>query len=88
MKFKFISLLIILSILIIFFIIKRKHAFKDACFCTEILSSENFIKQKDKMPSVRRCLNFYKNFENAHRDCVKSIQINPTITKKDSLKSI
>ena len=88
MKFKFISVLIILSLLIIFFIIKRKHAFKDACFCTEILSNENLIKQKDKMPSVRRCLNLYENFENAHRDCVKSIQINPPITKKDSLKSI
>ena len=55
---------------------------------SEILSNENFIKQKDKMPSVRRCLNFYENFENAHRDCIKSIQINPPITKKDSLKSI
>ena len=88
MKLKFISLLVILSLLILFFLIKRKHAYKDACFCTELLSNENFIKQKDKMPSVRRCLNFYKNFENAHRDCIKSIQINPPTTKKDSLKSI
>ena len=88
MKFKFISLLVILSLLILFFLIKGKYAFKDACFCTELLSNENFIKQKDKMPSVRRCLNFYQNFENAHLDCIKSIQINPAISKKDSLKSI
>ena len=88
MKYKFISLFIFLSLLILFFIINRKHAFKDACFCTEILNNENFIKQRDKMPSVRRCLSYYENFENAHLDCIKSIQINPSRTKKDSLKSI
>ena len=35
----------------------------DACLCTEILSNDSFLSNKNKMPSVNRCITTFKDFE-------------------------
>jgi hypothetical protein len=60
----------------------------DACLCTEIFVNESFIDQKNKTPLVKKCLNSFKNFENAHLECIKTIPLSHPEIKTDSLKSI
>tara|TARA_A100001011_G_scaffold36844_1_gene35000 strand:+ start:2217 stop:2483 length:267 start_codon:yes stop_codon:yes gene_type:complete len=60
----------------------------DACLCTKILANKSFINKKEKMPSVKKCLSSFKNFENAHFKCMKSIPLDHSEIKIDSLKSI
>ena len=83
-----ISSIVVLSIG--FLIIKNnsKIGSGDACLCTEILVNESFINKKEKMPSVKKCLSSFKNFENAHFECMKSIPLDHSEIKIDSLKSI
>ena len=56
------------SLILIVFIIKRNFSIKDddACLCTEILNNKSFLNNKNKMPSVKNCIDKFKNFENAH----------------------
>tara|TARA_B100000941_G_C28368618_1_gene480906 strand:- start:553 stop:726 length:174 start_codon:yes stop_codon:yes gene_type:complete len=56
--------------------------------CTEILNSENFINNKNKMPSVKKCIDSFKDFENAHLKCIKSFNLKDFKKKVDSIKSI
>ena len=60
----------------------------DACLCTEILSNESFLNNKNKMPSVKNCIDKFKNFENAHLKCIKYFEFDHPEMKKDSLKSV
>tara|TARA_B100000941_G_C28056077_1_gene326892 strand:+ start:74 stop:340 length:267 start_codon:yes stop_codon:yes gene_type:complete len=80
----------IVVLLIGFLIIKNnsKIGSEDACLCTEILANESFIKKKEKMPSVKKCISSFKDFEKAHLECIKSIPSDQTKVKIDSLKSI
>ena len=80
----------IVVLLIGFLILKNKSKMgpDDACLCTEILVNESFINKKDKMPSVKKCLSSFKNFENAHFECMKSIPLDQHEIKIDSLRSI
>ena len=78
-------------ILLIGFLIlnkKNKIGSGDACLCTEILVNESFINKKEKMPSVKKCLTSFENFENAHLECMKSIPLDHHEINIDSLKSI
>ncbi|MEK9603165.1 MAG: hypothetical protein VW127_01935 [Flavobacteriaceae bacterium] len=59
----------------------------DACLCTEILSNEKFLDNKSKMPSVKRCIDSFDDFENAHLECIKMFQFDHPEIKQDSLKS-
>ena len=59
----------------------------DACLCTEILSNDNFITNKNKMPSVNKCITNFEDFENAHLKCMKSYKFKHPEIKVDSLKS-
>ena len=86
-KVLFISILIT-SILIIYFSKNYSEiGSDDACLCTEILNNESFIDQKDKMPSVKKCIESFKDFENAHLKCMDSFPIEHPEFKIDSLKS-
>jgi hypothetical protein len=67
---------------------KSKIGTDDACLCTEILVNESFINKKEKMPSVKKCISSFKNFENAHLECMKSIPLDQHEIKIDSLRSI
>ena len=40
------------------------------------------------MPSVKNCIDKFKNFENAHLKCIKYFEFDHPEMKKDSLKSI
>ena len=79
----------IIVLLIGFLIIKNnsKIGTDDACLCTEILGNESFMIKKEKMPSVKKCLNSFKDFENAHLECMRSIPLDHPQIKIDSLKS-
>mgnify|MGYP001264031614 FL=1 len=60
----------------------------DACLCTEILSNDSFLSNKNKMPSVDRCITTFKNFEKAHLKCIESYEFKHPKIKVDSLKSV
>ena len=60
----------------------------DACLCTEILSNDSFLNNKNKMPSVNRCITTFKDFEKAHLKCIESYEFKHPKIKVDSLKSI
>ena len=83
-----ISLIVVLSIGLLIIKNKGKIGTDDACLCTEILVNESFIKKKEKMPSVKKCISSFKNFENAHLECIKSIPLDQHEIKIDSLRSI
>ena len=83
-----ISLIVVLSIGLLIIKNKSKIGTDDACLCTEILVNESFIKKKEKMPSVKKCISSFKNFENAHLECMKSIPLDQHEIKIDSLRSI
>ena len=83
-----VSSIFILLIGFLIFNKKNKIGLGDACLCTEILVNESFINKKEKMPSVKKCLTSFKNFENAHLECMKSIPLDHHEIKIDSLKSI
>lgn len=61
---------------------------KDACLCTEILSNETFLENKTKMPSVKKCIETFEDFENAHLECMHTFKLEPPQIRLDSLKSI
>ena len=88
-KNKILALTTILSSILLFFIILSKDVIKevDSCLCTEILSNDSFINNKNKMPSVKNCIDKFKDFENAHLKCIKSFKFDNHQIKKDSLKS-
>ena len=90
MRNKILAVSAVISIGLLIFIIQNEDTIKevDACLCTEILSSESFIKNQNKMPSVKKCIDTFKDFDNAHLKCIKSFDINHPETKMDSLKSI
>ena len=79
----------VFSLLLLGLIIQSKGSIKgeDACLCTEILSNESFMNNKNKMPSVKNCINTFKDFENAHLKCIKSFEFDHPEIKMDSLKS-
>jgi hypothetical protein len=83
-----ISLIIVLSIGLLITKNKSKIGSDDACLCTEILVNKSFINKKEKMPSVKKCISSFKNFENAHLECMKSISLDHHEIKIDSLRSI
>ena len=74
----------------LFFLLYRSKLINlsDACLCTEILSNDNFIINKNKMPSVNKCITTFEDFENAHIKCMESYKFDHSEIKKDSLKSI
>ena len=73
-----------------FYIIRTDDIIKDAdaCLCSEILSNDSFLDNKNKMPSVKNCIDTFEDFENAHLKCIKSFKFDHPQIKKDSLKSI
>jgi C4-dicarboxylate transporter len=83
-----ISLIVVLSIGLLIIKNKSEIGTDDACLCTEILVNESFINKKEKMPSVKKCISSFKNFENAHLECMKSIPLDQHEIKIDSLRSI
>lgn len=83
-----ISLIVVLSIGLLIIKNKSKIGSDDACLCTEILVNESFLDKKEKMPSVKKCLSSFKNFENAHLECIKSIPLDHFEIKTDSIRSI
>ena len=83
-----ISLIVVLSIGLLIIKNKSKIGSDDACLCTEILVNESFVDKKEKMPSVNKCLSSFKNFENAHFECIKSIPLDHHKIKIDSHRSI
>ena len=83
-----ISLIVVFSIGLLIIKNKSKIGTDDACLCTEILVNESFINKKEKMPSVKKCISSFKNFENAHLECMKSIPLDQHEIKIDSLRSI
>lgn len=89
MKNKIIVLSTVLSLIMIIFLIQTNGAIKeeDACLCTEILSNESFLNKKNKMPSVKNCIDTFEDFENAHLKCIKSFEFDHPEIKMDSLKS-
>ncbi len=78
----------IISIGLLIFIIQNEGTIKevDACLCTEILINESFLKNQNKMPSVKKCIDAFKDFDNAHLKCIKSFDFDHTEIKMDSLK--
>ena len=80
----------IISIVLLIFIIRYEGTLKDldACLCTEIFSNKSFLKNKNKMPSVQKCIEIFKDFDNAHLECIKSFDFEHPDIKMDSLKSI
>ena len=83
-----ISVIVVLSIGLLIIKNKSKIGSDDACLCTEILANESFINKKEKMPSVKKCLSSFENFENAHLKCIKSIPLDHHEIKIDPLRSI
>ena len=83
-----ISFIIVLLIGLLIIKNNSKIGSGDACLCSEILVNENFVDKKEKMPSVKKCLSSFKDFENAHLECIKSIPLNHPEIKIDSIKSI
>lgn len=90
MRNKILVLSVVISLILSVYIIQTNGTLKelDACLCTEILGNENFLDNKNKMPSVKSCINKYENFDNAHLKCIKSFQFDHPKIKTDSLKSI
>tara|TARA_B100000941_G_scaffold289624_1_gene269400 strand:+ start:74 stop:340 length:267 start_codon:yes stop_codon:yes gene_type:complete len=80
----------IVVLLIGFLILKNKSKIgpDDACLCTEILANKSFIDKKEKMPSVKKCISSFKDFEKAHLECIKSFPLDQNKVEIDSLKSI
>tara|TARA_B100001057_G_scaffold415964_1_gene433759 strand:+ start:949 stop:1215 length:267 start_codon:yes stop_codon:yes gene_type:complete len=83
-----ISIIVVLSIGLLIIKNKSKIGSDDACLCTEILVNKSFVDKKEKMPSVKQCLSSFKNFENAHFQCIKSIPLDHYKIKIDSLRPI
>ena len=83
-----ISSIVVLLIGILIIKSNSKIGSDDACLCTEILANESFMTNKEKMPSVKKCLNSFNDFENAHLECMRSIPLDLPKTQIDSLKSI
>ena len=90
MKNKILVASTVISIGLLIFIIQNEDTIKevDACLCTEILSNESFLDNQNKMPSVKKCIDTFKDFDNAHLKCIKSVDFDHPETKMDSLKSI
>lgn len=90
MRNKILILTVFFSLLLLFYIIRTDDIIKnaDACLCTEILSNDSFLDNKNKMPSVKNCIDTFEDFENAHLKCIKSFKFDHPQIKKDSLKSI
>ena len=85
------KIILINVILLITFIIFKSNSqigSNDACLCTEILVNPSFINKKNRMPSVKKCLSSFKDFKNAHLECIKSIPLDHSEIKVDSIKSI
>jgi hypothetical protein len=59
----------------------------DACLCTEILSNKTFLTHKDKMPSVKKCIDAFGDFEKAHRQCIEIFSPEPPPIEKNPLKT-
>ena len=79
----------VICIILLIFIVETNDNIKDAdaCLCTEILSNETFLKNINKMPSVKNCKNKFNDFESAHLRCIKSLNFDNPEIKSDSLKS-
>ncbi len=90
MRNKILILTVFFSLFLLFYIIRTDDIIKDAdaCLCTEILSNDSFLDNKNKMPSVKNCIDTFEDFENAHLKCIKSFKFDHPQIKKDSLKSI
>ena len=90
MNNKILIISIFSSLILVVLIIKSNVSLKedDACLCTEILGNESFLNNKNKMPSVKNCIDQFMNFENAHLKCIKFFEFDHPEMKKDSLKSI
>ena len=90
MRNKILVVSAVISLGLLIFIIQNEDTIKevDACLCTEILSNESFLKNQNKMPSVKKCIDTFKDFDNAHLKCIKSFDFDHPETKMDSLKSI
>ena len=89
MNIKILIICISISIALLIFINLNKSTIKemDACLCTEILVNEKFLKNQNKMPSVQKCIETFKDFDNAHLKCIKSFDFDHQEIKIDSLKS-
>jgi len=90
MRNKILILTVFFSLFLLIYVIRTDDIFKDAdaCLCTEILSNDSFLDNKNKMPSVKNCIDTFEDFENAHLKCIKSFKFDHPQIKKDSLKSI
>lgn len=89
MKKVFITLvLIIIPLWLIYDWFQNDMVSADACLCTEILSNDQFIKNKNKMPSVSQCLKYFDSFDKAHESCIENFDFKHPEIKIDSLKSI
>ena len=90
MRNKILILTVFFSLFLLFYIIRTDDIIKDAdaCLCSEILSNDSFLDNKNKMPSVKNCIDTFEDFENAHLKCIKSFKFDHPQIKKDSLKSI
>ena len=90
MGYKILIISVFSSLILMVLIINRNFSIEedDACLCTEILSNKSFLDNKNKMPSVKNCIDKFKNFENAHLKCIKYFEFDHPEMKKDSLKSI
>lgn len=86
---KILALTALISMILFFFIIRSEDVIKevDSCLCTEILSNYSFLNNKNKMPSVKNCIDTFEDFKNAHLKCIKSFKLDYYQIKKDSLKS-
>ena len=87
-KILFIGAILITTFLFYLFHRSKSINLLDACLCTEILSNDNFIINKNKMPSVNKCITTFDDFENAHTKCMESYKFENLEIKTDSLKSI
>gem|GEM_PF-1140512 len=90
MRNKILVVSAVISIGLLIFITQNEGTIKevDACLCTEILNNESFLKNQNKMPSVKKCIDKFKGFNNAHLKCIKSFDFDHPEIKMDSLKSI
>ena len=90
MRNKILILTVFFSLFLLFYIIRTDDIIKDAdaCLCTKILSNDSFLDNKNKMPSLKNCIDTFEDFENAHLKCIKSFKFDHPQIKKDSLKSI
>ncbi len=90
MRNKILILTVFFSLFLLIYVIRTDDIIKDAdaCLCTEILSNDSFLDNKNKMPSVKNCIDTFEDFENAHLKCIKSFKFDHPQIKKDSLKSI